>query len=63
MSHPDFRTRNQMCGVIMSYTYDYSWYINECHFSNIYNLIDKLTGSVRVSQGPRINHLQPGSQD
>jgi hypothetical protein len=24
---------------------------------------DNLTGSVRVSQGPRINHLQPGSQD
>jgi hypothetical protein len=24
---------------------------------------DKLTGSVRVSQGPRINHLQLGSQD
>jgi hypothetical protein len=25
--------------------------------------LDNLTGSVRVSQGPRINHLQPGSQD
>jgi hypothetical protein len=24
---------------------------------------DNLTGSVRVSQGPRINHLQPGPQD
>jgi hypothetical protein len=24
---------------------------------------DNLTGSVRVSQGPRINHEQPGSQD
>jgi len=24
---------------------------------------DNLTGSVRVSQGPRINPLQPGSQD
>jgi hypothetical protein len=24
---------------------------------------DNLTGSVWVSQGPRINHLQPGSQD
>jgi hypothetical protein len=24
---------------------------------------DNLTGYVRVSQGPRINHLQPGSQD
>jgi hypothetical protein len=24
---------------------------------------DNLTGSVRVSQGPRINHLQQGSQD
>jgi hypothetical protein len=24
---------------------------------------DNLTGSVRVSQGPRINHLQPRSQD
>lgn len=24
---------------------------------------NNLTGSVRVSQGPRINHLQPGSQD
>jgi hypothetical protein len=24
---------------------------------------DNLTGSVRVPQGPRINHLQPGSQD
>jgi hypothetical protein len=24
---------------------------------------DNLTGSVRVSQGPRINHLQLGSQD
>jgi hypothetical protein len=24
---------------------------------------DNLTGSVRVSQGPRINYLQPGSQD
>jgi hypothetical protein len=25
--------------------------------------LDNLTGSVRVSQGPRINHLQPGSQN
>jgi hypothetical protein len=25
--------------------------------------LDNLTGSVRVSQGPRINHLQPRSQD
>ena len=24
---------------------------------------DNLTGSVRVSLGPRINHLQPGPQD
>jgi hypothetical protein len=24
---------------------------------------DNLTGSVRVPQGPQINHLQPGSQD
>jgi hypothetical protein len=24
---------------------------------------DNLTGSVRVPQGPRINHLQPGPQD
>jgi hypothetical protein len=24
---------------------------------------DKLIGSVRVPQGPRINHLQPGSQN
>jgi hypothetical protein len=24
---------------------------------------DNLTGSVRVSQGPQINHLQPGPQD
>jgi hypothetical protein len=24
---------------------------------------DNLTGSVQVSQGPRINHLQPRSQD
>jgi hypothetical protein len=24
---------------------------------------DNLTGSVRVSHGPRINHLQPGPQD
>jgi hypothetical protein len=24
---------------------------------------DNLTGSVRVSQGPRINHLQPGPHD
>jgi hypothetical protein len=24
---------------------------------------DNLTGSVRVSQGPRINHLEPRSQD
>jgi hypothetical protein len=24
---------------------------------------DNLTGSVQVSQEPRINHLQPGSQD
>jgi hypothetical protein len=25
--------------------------------------LDNLTGSVRVSQGPRINYSQPGSQD
>jgi hypothetical protein len=25
--------------------------------------LDNLTGSVRVPQGPRINHEQPGSQD
>jgi hypothetical protein len=25
--------------------------------------LDNLTGSVRVSQGPQINHLQPGLQD
>jgi hypothetical protein len=24
---------------------------------------DNLIGSIRVSQGPRINHLQPGPQD
>jgi hypothetical protein len=24
---------------------------------------DNSTGSVRVSQGPRMNHLQPASQD
>jgi hypothetical protein len=24
---------------------------------------ENLTGSVRVSHGPRINHLQPGPQD